>query len=150
MRDDLLQFYLCGALRYILKSGKEPEDELKTLGRDMGKRIVLIRDFRRDDDIDSLIYRVAYTLLPSLYQTERIVEISESQSDTYLLYESSSMFNRYGPHHGSFCSSSLVAGVIEEVLACSRFNSLVTAYNLPTPEQPSRVVYAIRILKDGS
>lgn len=150
MRDDLLQFYLCGALKYIARGKNDPEDELKALGRDMGKRMVLIQDFRRENDIDSLIYRVAYTLLPSLYQTERLIEICEDQRDTYLLYEASPIFNRRASCHESFCSDSLIAGAIEEVLRCSGFNSLVTAHNLPIQGQPNRVVYAIKVLKDVS
>lgn len=150
MKDDLLQFYLCGTLKYILRNGREPEGELKALGHDMGKRIVLVQDFKKEKDMDALMYRIAYTLLPGLYQAERIIEVCEDQNDTYFLYEASSIFNRRASCHDAFCSDSVIAGVIEEVLRCSGFGSLVTAHNLPISGQPNRVVYEVKISKDAS
>lgn len=141
MKDALLQFYLCGLFSLI--GNGDLESELKSIGADIGQRIVLLEDFKRECDIDSLLYKITYTLLPALYKSERLIEKSRTEKETYFLYENSPLFSRYSSNSDVFCSEAVVSGMLEDVLRSSGFNYVVTAYSVPKKELPDRIVYKI-------
>lgn len=145
MKNSFFHFYLCGILKYIAKHEGDAEKDLKLLGADICEKIVLINDIGQDFDVDSLIFRIAYTILPLLYSTERMVEVSTNQINTYFLFENMPVFGGDSSSNDFIFSETIISGFIEAVFAFSGFKAKVTVYGCPKKEAPNRVVYEIVI-----
>jgi len=146
MKNLFLKYELCGLLRYLQNEGKtELEAELKALGGDIAQRIVLLTHFKRDRDIDSLVYRIAFTLLPGLYYAERLIEKGKEHPRQFYIYESDPVLEDFSYGEAAFCASSVVAGIIEMAVGISGFKCQVLAYNCPDGESGRKIVYSIDV-----
>lgn len=152
MREEFFKYAYAASWGHVRGRGDDLECELKGVGYDMGKRMLILRSFKPDQDVESLLYRLAYILLPSFYETERVLEKSDTDRNTYLLTESSPLLNQYvslPDEHASFTCDAIFAGAIESVLMASGFSSDVTAHNVESISHPNKVVYVIKIRARG-
>ncbi len=134
------KYYFCGVFKYIRKGNKlDLEKELNLIGRDIGQRMVLLTHFKRDFELESLLYRIVFTLLPCLYPAERIIEKSKNSTVMFYIYENDAAFDDCTDQ--SACASSIISGVIEIVLEISGFDFLVSAYK--SANEDKRVIYMI-------
>jgi hypothetical protein len=74
MQNTFLKHYLCGIIGYLKDNNCDTEKELNSLGKDIGKRFALLNDFKIDNDLNSLIYRIVFEFLPIMYEAERQIE----------------------------------------------------------------------------
>lgn len=151
MREEFFKYAYAASWNYIRKSD-DLECELKEIGYDMGKRMLILKNFKPDQNVESLLYRLAYILLPSFYETERVLEKSDTDRNTYLLTENSPLINQHvslPEECASFTCDAIFAGAIESVLMASGFPSDVTAHNVESISHPNKVVYVIKIRNRG-
>lgn len=143
MKSLFMRYELCGLLRYLQKEGRpDLESDLKEIGRDIGQRIALLARFKRDRDLNSLLYRIVFVLLPSLYQADRSIEKGDEKFPVYI-HEAGPVFNDPSHESSSFCASAVIAGVIEVVLEISGFKLKVLAYNYAAADGKRTVVYTV-------
>lgn len=141
MKNLLIRHFFCGLHRYLQKASSAGlEQDLTLVGRDIGQRIALQTRFKRDKDLDSLVYRIVFVLLPCLYQADREIGKGDDPALLFYIYESSPALEDFGSQDASFCASSVVAGVIEVVLEISGFNLQVLAYSC---QNERKVVYTV-------
>lgn len=148
MREELFKYAYAASWDYVRSEQDDLECELKEIGYDMGKRMLILKNFRPETSIESLLYRMAYILLPSFYESERILEKSDTDRNTYLLTENSPLMNQYvslPSECASFTCDAIFAGAIESILRASGFSSEVTAHNVESLPYPNKVVYIIKI-----
>lgn len=142
MKNIFLKYYFCGVLKYIQKGNENDyEKELNLIGKDIGQRIALLYHFKREKEIESLLYKLVFTLLPSIYQANRRIEKSSDPKILYYIYENEPIFEDFNYKDQLFCPSSIIAGVIEVLLEISGFNFKVIAYN--NTDETTGVIYTI-------
>ena len=95
--------------------------------------------FKREKELESLLYRLVFTLLPCLYQAERVIEKSNNSAILFYIYETDPTFDDLDDQ--SFCVSTLTGGVIEIILEISGFNYEVVTYNCI--KEKKGIVYTI-------
>lgn len=140
MKDFLLRYYLCGAIKYLKNT--DIEERLKSIGKDMANKIVLVYDFKIDNDVESLLFRITFDLLSIIYKTKRTIEKSEIKN-VYYLIEQDPLFDLYNSSE-NICIESLFSGIIENILEFSGFSSKVTAHKY---SGENKIVYEIQIIK---
>lgn len=144
MKNLFIKYELCGLVKYLQKEGNdELERELKAIGGDIAQRIAIMKSFKRDKDIDSLVYRITFDLLPCLYSTERYIEKGKDPEILFYIYEHDPVFADFIYDEHQFCASSVIAGIIEMILAISGFKCQVLAYNCPDTNEKRQIVYTI-------
>lgn len=143
MLNSFLQFYICGLITCLNSSEEKLEDKLKNLGRDISEKIVLLKEFDRENDINLLMYKIAHYILPELFTTKRSVEVSENYKNVFFLYEIYSDFNEmiYNDLH----LEHIVIGVIEGVLEFSGFKASVLVYSNMGQSKKCNAIYEIKI-----
>ncbi|ELA41005.1 uncharacterized protein VICG_01964 [Vittaforma corneae ATCC 50505] len=146
MKSLFTKYFICGLFKYLQKGdGGKLEQQLSFLGRDIGQRIALLTRFKRDRDLDSLVYRIVFVLLPCLYPADREIAKGEDPALPFYIHESSPAFEDFDYQDPSFCASAVVAGIIEMVLEISGFEFQVLAYNCQNGDEKKKVVYTIGI-----
>lgn len=147
MRETFLKYIWMAAWEQVPDDGRDLEEEMKVIGYDMGKLLIILRGFQPENSIEALLFKIAYNLLPALYESERYIEKSTDDRDVFLLSELTPLMNRYislPEEHTTFSCDAITAGIIEAVLRASGFSSDVTAHNAGTAPSPDRVVYFIK------
>lgn len=148
MKEDFLRYFYAGVWNHLAEEQKSIEGGLKEIGYDMGKRMMIIRNFRPEASIEALLYRIVFILLPSFYETERMLEKSSSEKNTFLVTENRPLMNRcisLPAEYASFTCDAVFAGVIESILRASGFMADVTAHNVPSPGLPKKIVYVVKL-----
>lgn len=149
MQNVFINCYFCGILKYLQENCDcEAEKELNSLGKDIGRRLSLLFDFKIENDINSLIYRIVFEFLPNLYEADRKIEKMEDNEDSilFLIYEKQPLITSVTFEEKDFCPASLFSGIIESILNILNENLKVFAYNKPSNEYPAQVVYIIKAM----
>ncbi|KAI4292060.1 trafficking protein particle complex subunit 5 [Pancytospora philotis] len=150
MREELMKYMYTVVWENILRRDRDLEQALKEIGYSMGKLMVIMKGFKPEADLDALLYRTAYNFLPLFHESERVLQQSEEDRNTYYIAESTPLMTRYvslPEEQCSICCDSIFAGAIEFVLKASGFASEVVAHNTGTASCPDRVTYEIRIIR---
>ncbi|KAI5176587.1 trafficking protein particle complex subunit 5 [Pancytospora epiphaga] len=147
MRETFMKYIWMAAWEQIPDDRPNIEEEMKKIGYDMGKLLIILKGFRQESTIEALLFKIAYNLLPGLYQSERYVEKSTEEDGAFLLSETTPIMNSYislPEEHSTFSCDSITAGIIEAVLMASGFSTEVTAHNAGTPTEPNKNIYLIK------
>lgn len=148
MKSAFINNYLCEVLRFLQNHSQEDlEREVNDVGKDIGRRLAMILDFHVEDDLNSLIYRIVFELLPQLFQAERRIEAMENNPDNiiFLVYETKDFLKLSSSAESSFCSSSLIAGIIEAILRIFDSKLDVVAHNPGQNDNVNQVIYAVKL-----
>lgn len=137
-------FLVSEIIQHFLKNKSNIEANLHSLGKKIAPFLIEMYDFERDIELDSLIYKVTYSFLPQIFQTQRKLGKKEN---SYVIYENIPLFMSYMsiPHEG-FSADALIAGIIERVINASGFDCKVSAYTAPEEKLLRKTVYLIEIL----
>ncbi|KAL6120807.1 hypothetical protein NUSPORA_02396 [Nucleospora cyclopteri] len=143
MRSSIIKYMFC----YLVDEIDFDEKRLKKFGYEMGRIMLVLYNFQEEKEIQFLLYKITYSLLPYFYETTRNLEVKNSETGTFLLVENEGLFSKNIslPENETFCCDSIIAGAIEMFLKSASFDSEVTAHNCPSDEQPYRVIYEIKI-----
>lgn len=150
MRQELFKYLFAGVMAHLAERHGDPEAVLKEIGYDMGKKLLILERKRQEDDLEALLYWIAYVLLPSLYETDRVLERSSAEHNTFFITENNPLMNKYislPGENSAFTCDAIFAGVIESILVASEFRATVTAHNVESIPHPDRVIYVIKINK---
>ena len=148
MKEEFLKYLFVGLQDYLAGGHSDLEGALKEIGYDMGKRMLILKNFRQESSLEALLYSVAFVLLPSFFETERLLEKSDTDENTYLLTENCPLMNRHvslPAECSSFTCDAIFAGAIESILRASGFRADVTAHNVESVVHPDKIVYVIKV-----
>ncbi|ORD94458.1 TRS31 [Enterospora canceri] len=125
---------------YLVKYLEFDENRLKELGADMGRNMLMIHGFEREQTLEGLLYKITYVHLPQFYETARHLE-KVVKNKHYLITESNPIFTNQAstPQNETFCCETLIAGAIEKMIGVSGFSCDVTAHN-----STNKVVYEVQ------
>lgn len=81
MKETFLKYMFSELYRYSNKhSDSDFESILKDLGYDMGKKMLILRGEGIESNLEVLLYKIAFNIMPSFYETERILQRSISDN----------------------------------------------------------------------
>lgn len=149
MREDFFRYMFAVVLDYVVDKENDLEASLKEVGYNMGKMMVILKNFRPESNIEVLLYRLVYNLLPSFHEADWSLEKDDEDGSTYFIVENKPLLNPWASlpvEFKDFSCDSLFAGAIEYILKASRFRSEVDAYNSGTEANPDRVIHKVKII----
>lgn len=136
-------YLLCGLIGTLKE--KDPEEELKKIGYLMGRSLVEKCEFRRENDLGTLLYKITYSLLEAFYPSPRKLEISKEHQDVYYIIEYSPLYSPFVSNKNNFCGDSVTCGIIMYGIKASGYESEVNGYVSPSEKYPNKVIYEITI-----
>ncbi len=148
MKECFMKYTFVSLMNYFSLKEEDTEESLKRLGSEMGKRMIILRDFHGEESLEELLYRIVYILLPYFYHSERKLVLNSSEEGTYLITENNPLMNRsisLPESYKSFSCDTLIAGAIESFLIASGFDVDVTAHNVESIENPDKIVYVVKL-----
>lgn len=152
MKDDFMKYMFVSLVNYFLTKEEDVEEAIKKIGYEMGKKILILNNFKQEKSLDGLLYRIVYILLPSLYSAKCKLVISTTDENTYLITENKPIMKKnisLPQSFNSFSPDALIAGIIESILFASGFCADVTAHNVESLVHLDKVVYVIKINKES-
>ena len=134
---------------FLINYLNHDENKLKQFGYQVGRNMLILNRFDKDNDIEGLLYKITFSYLPLFYNTTRYLEKrigGNSTKSHYLIIEPNSLFNNIclNKLDETFCYETIFAGVIEMILAASEVSAEVNAHNI-LHEQYNEVIYEIKL-----
>lgn len=148
-----LSYLVCGMVEYFMEQGGDVESGLRTVGYEVGIKLLEVYGFERELHIPTLLYRLTFNLLPGISDNNRKVERAEGRDDMYLVTDYDGVFSRFisvPPEWEGFSADSLTCGIIQAVLMASGYESEVTAFPKPVDGFPNRVVFQVKVLRQDT
>jgi hypothetical protein len=136
-------YLLCGLIGTI--KDNDPEEEMIKIGYLIGRTLIEKLEFKRELDLNALLYKITYNLLEKFYSSPRKLEASRDQPNVYHIIEYSPLYTGHVSNKNNFCGDSVTCGVIKYGLKASGFDCEVTGYPSPTEKYKESVVYEIII-----
>lgn len=144
-----VKYMICTLIEDLREKHLNIEEEMKKIGHILAKSILEVVDFKRELDIQSLLYKITYNLLDRLYATNRKLESSIENKNEFFIFEYEPMYSRYvslPEDWKDFCPESIICGVIEYTIMASGFDCEVNGFIRPVDKFPDQVIYCIKIL----
>lgn len=145
-----LNFLTSEIIQNEILEKKDVEKALHHTGKLIGMKLLEIFEFRRDNDLNNLIYRIVFNLLPMIYETNRKVDRFKDSNMNFIITELNPIFGKFislPQNNKDFSADAMIAGVIEGAICASGFICKVTAYKSPEDNQRVRTVYYLEIEK---
>ena len=125
--------HFCG--RRCERSGKEWEEELKGLGRNVGPRILELASARekvpsRRTTAEGILFFVKDGIWETLFGRRAELEQVSGKAYEYFVVEDRSVLTRYIGDSGSPNVNYYTAGIIEGVMAAAGFDAQVSAFHV--------------------
>ncbi|KAM0671783.1 Trafficking protein particle complex subunit 31 [Ordospora colligata] len=137
-------------VEYFMENADDTEERLKEIGYEVGIRMLEVYRFEREVHIPTLLYRVAFDLLPHVNNSDRRIEKSNTTDGTYIIMDMDGIFSRFmsvPQSWDAFCADSVVCGLLEAAFTASGHQADVVVFPRPTEKYPNRVVFQISCLK---
>ncbi|ADM12620.1 transport protein particle complex subunit [Encephalitozoon intestinalis ATCC 50506] len=144
-----MSYLICGIVEYLLEQKKDVEASLKTIGYEIGIKLLEVCNFEREVHIPTLLYRIAFDFLSLVGDSDKRIDKSEDSDKTYFLTDADGVLSRFmsvPTEWDGFSADSVVCGMIEAVLMASGYRSEVTAFPKPSESLSNRVIFQINIL----
>ncbi|CAD26042.2 similarity to PLASMODIUM MEMBRANE PROTEIN (PLASMODIUM ANTIGEN A412) [Encephalitozoon cuniculi GB-M1] len=144
-----MSYLVCGMIEYLMEQRSDIEADLKSIGYEVGIKLLELCNFEREVRISTLLYRATFDLLSLVSDSDRRVEKARDVDRTYLLTDSDGLFSRFisvPDEWNGLSADSIVCGMIQAALMASGYDSEVTAFPEPSENLPNRVIFQIRIL----
>ncbi len=117
------------------------EDNLRSVGYDLGKRIIMLYSFEKEKekDIYFLLYKITFTYLNIFKDNskrmieKKILENNEVSEKIFLITDEFLSFSHYiklPPQHKAIASDSMMVVLIQANLKASGVNSSISTHNL--------------------
>lgn len=145
---ELINYMICALIEDLRENNEDIEIEMKKVGHILGRSLLEYLEFHREIDLQSLLYKITYTLLDKLHPSSRKLEASTESKNEFFIYEYEPMYSKHvslPDDWKDFCPESIVCGVIEYSLLASGFDCVVDGYVRPTEKYPDTVVYHIKL-----
>lgn len=149
--QSFISYLTCGIIEYYMKDGANIENKLKEIGYEVGLIMLEEYNFERENHLPTLLYRITYTLLNNIEETERRIEKIKEQENAYILTDYDGIFGRFisvPEEWKGFSADSIMCGIIEAAITASGYKVDVIAYSDPTDTHPNRVVFQIQFLSN--
>ncbi|KAH9410656.1 putative transport protein particle protein [Ordospora pajunii] len=145
-----VSYLVCGMVEYFMENAGDTEERLKEIGYEVGIRMLEVHGFEREVYVPTLLYRIAFDLLPHVNTSDRRIEKSNPSDGVYLLMDMDGAFSRFMSVPQSwdgFSADSVVCGFVEAAFAASGHQANVVVFPSPTERYPNRIVFQISCLK---